>query len=93
MVFIVFLILKLAEIGVVATWSWWWVTAPLWIPFCLVMVFLMGIGCVALIVIACKAYANSKATKQQVARARKLREDQAKLREDQAAKKRADEKG
>ena len=32
MVFIVFLIFKLAEIGKVATWSWWWVTAPLWIP-------------------------------------------------------------
>jgi len=32
MVFIVFLVLKLAEIGVVATWSWWLVCAPLWIP-------------------------------------------------------------
>lgn len=31
-VFLVFLILKLAEIGVVANWSWWWVTAPLWLP-------------------------------------------------------------
>lgn len=31
--FIIFLVLKLAEIGTVATWSWWWVTAPLWIPF------------------------------------------------------------
>jgi len=31
-VFIVFLILKLAEVGKVAAWSWWWVTAPLWIP-------------------------------------------------------------
>ena len=31
-VFIVFLVLKLAEIGVVAKWSWWWVFAPLWIP-------------------------------------------------------------
>ena len=29
-VFLVFLVLKLAEIGPVATWSWWWVTAPLW---------------------------------------------------------------
>ena len=29
-VFVVFLILKLAEIGPVAAWSWWWVTAPLW---------------------------------------------------------------
>lgn len=28
-VFIVFLVLKL--IGTI-TWSWWWVTAPLWIP-------------------------------------------------------------
>lgn len=27
--FIVFLVLKL--IGTI-TWSWWWVTAPLWIP-------------------------------------------------------------
>ena len=32
LVFLVFLTLKLAEIGVVATWSWWWVFAPLWIP-------------------------------------------------------------
>jgi len=41
-VFLVFLILKLAEIGVVANWSWWWVTAPLWIPF--------GIGIVLLLI-------------------------------------------
>lgn len=27
--FIVFLILKLTE---TIDWSWWWVTAPLWIP-------------------------------------------------------------
>ncbi|MCL2131279.1 MAG: hypothetical protein FWH36_02300 [Lentimicrobiaceae bacterium] len=31
-VFIVFLVFKLAEIGVVAKWSWWWVFAPLWMP-------------------------------------------------------------
>ena len=30
-IFLVFLILKLAGIGQVATWSWWWVTRPLWI--------------------------------------------------------------
>lgn len=29
-IFVVLLILKLAGIGVVATWSWWWVTLPLW---------------------------------------------------------------
>ncbi len=31
-VFLVFLILKLSEIGQVSNWSWWWVTSPLWIP-------------------------------------------------------------
>lgn len=38
LVFIVFLTLKLAEIGTVATWSWWWVTAPLWGPLVFVLV-------------------------------------------------------
>jgi hypothetical protein len=33
--FLIFLTLKLAGIGEVATWSWWWVTSPLWIPFAL----------------------------------------------------------
>lgn len=33
-VFIVFLVLKLC--GVIA-WSWWWVTAPLWIPPLLIL--------------------------------------------------------
>ena len=28
---LVFIGLKLAEVGVVATWSWWWVLAPIWI--------------------------------------------------------------
>ena len=35
---IVFIALKLAGIGTVATWSWWWVLSPLWIPFALVLV-------------------------------------------------------
>lgn len=30
--FIVFLVLKLCN---VIDWSWWWVTAPLWIPIAL----------------------------------------------------------
>lgn len=47
-VFIVFLVLKLAGIGQVANWSWWWVTSPLWIPIVLVfgimgIVFLVGL--------------------------------------------------
>jgi len=41
LVFLVFLTLKLAEVGVVATWSWWWVTAPLWVPVAVVMVILI----------------------------------------------------
>ena len=38
MLFIVFLVLKLT--GVI-TWSWWWVTAPLWIPWAIVGVILL----------------------------------------------------
>jgi len=38
-VFLVFLTLKLC--GVI-DWSWWWVTAPLWIPFALALVVLIG---------------------------------------------------
>lgn len=30
LLFLTFLILKLTH---VISWSWWWVTAPLWIPF------------------------------------------------------------
>lgn len=33
--FIVFLVLKL--VGVIS-WSWWWVTSPLWIPLAFVAV-------------------------------------------------------
>jgi hypothetical protein len=35
--FIVFLVLKL--VGTI-DWSWWWVTAPLWIPLTLVLAIL-----------------------------------------------------
>jgi hypothetical protein len=35
--FYIFLILKLC--GVI-NWSWWWVTAPLWIPILLVLIIL-----------------------------------------------------
>ena len=44
--FLIFLTLKLAEIGPVQYWSWWWVTAPLWIPLAFV---LLIIGIIALI--------------------------------------------
>lgn len=31
----IFIILKLDN---VISWSWWWVTAPLWIPFALIFI-------------------------------------------------------
>lgn len=43
-VFLVFLALKLAGIGQVATWSWWWVTSPLWIPFAVIIAVLIIFG-------------------------------------------------
>lgn len=39
LLFITFLVLKLCH---VIDWSWWWITAPLWIP--------AGIGLVAIII-------------------------------------------
>ena len=43
LIFLIFLTLKLAGIGEVATWSWWWVTSPLWIPFVIVIGILLFI--------------------------------------------------
>lgn len=41
--FIVFLVLKLC--GTI-DWSWWWVTAPLWIPVALVLfILIVAISC------------------------------------------------
>jgi hypothetical protein len=42
--FLIFLVLKLAGIGQVATWSWWWVTSPLWIPIVFVVAILAVVG-------------------------------------------------
>ena len=36
--FIVFLVLKLTN---VINWSWWWITAPLWIPVSIALVVLL----------------------------------------------------
>ena len=40
---IVFITLKLAQIGPVAAWSWWWVLSPLWIPLVLGILVLLAI--------------------------------------------------
>lgn len=47
--FLIFLTLKLAGLGVVATWSWWWVTSPLWISFAITL-FIIGIASVGLMI-------------------------------------------
>ena len=49
LIFIVFLVMKLAEIGQVANWSWWWVTSPLWIPIALILGVMGIIALVAII--------------------------------------------
>lgn len=38
---VIFITLKLAEIGTVATWGWIWVLSPFWVPIALVPVVLM----------------------------------------------------
>lgn len=44
LLFLLFLGLKLGGVGQVATWSWWWVTAPLWGGIALVIgLLLLGI--------------------------------------------------
>jgi len=53
LIFVVFLTLKLAGIGQVATWSWWWVTSPLWIGVAIYSVIVLGavaIGLLGLII-------------------------------------------
>jgi hypothetical protein len=42
--FLIFLTLKLAEIGPVQYWSWWWITSPLWIPLSFVVILLLVMG-------------------------------------------------
>jgi hypothetical protein len=48
---IVFVVLKLT--GYI-NWSWWWVTAPFWIPLGIVAVILAIAGIVLLIATLCK---------------------------------------
>ena len=50
LLFLIFLVMKLAGIGSVANWSWWWVTSPLWIPVAIVL----GLGLLVLIITVIK---------------------------------------
>lgn len=44
---LIFVTLKLAGIGVVATWSWWLILSPFWIPIGVVMGLLLIAGVIA----------------------------------------------
>ena len=47
--FLIFLTLKLGGWGVVASWSWWWVLSPIWIPSALVIVAAVIIGLIEIL--------------------------------------------
>jgi len=47
--FLIFLTLKLGGWGVVATWSWWWVFSPLWIPIAIILLIIIFAGIISLI--------------------------------------------
>ena len=45
--FLILFVLKVAKIGAVANWSWWWITAPLWGGFALglaILLFSLALG-------------------------------------------------
>jgi hypothetical protein len=44
--FLIFMVLKLTNY---IDWSWWWVTAPLWIPLLIILGVLAVIGIVFLV--------------------------------------------
>ena len=53
LLFVAFLVLKLCN---VITWSWWWVFAPLWIPF---GISLLVSGIFLIFFICCKKWLNN----------------------------------
>lgn len=47
---VIFIVLKVLEIAPVASWSWWWVTAPFWGGFVMVMCILLMFAVIAALV-------------------------------------------
>lgn len=45
---IVFITMKLMGWGAVASWSWWWVLSPLWLPITIVLGILLVFGLIGL---------------------------------------------
>lgn len=52
---ILFITLKLLNVTVVASWSWWWVLAPIWGPLALVLGLAAVGGIIFLLVAVIKA--------------------------------------
>ena len=46
---LIFIALKLAQVGAVASWSWWWVLAPFWIEIALAVAIFVFIVIVAIL--------------------------------------------
>ena len=36
---LVFIVLKIVGVEPIASWSWWWVLSPIWIPITIVLFF------------------------------------------------------
>ena len=79
-VFLVFLFLKLAEIGQVTTWSWWWVTSPLWIPLAIAVI-IMIVVVIAAIILGIISIVLDKTYSQRLVRKRNKSKFQEKLEE------------
>ena len=47
--FLIFLTLKLGGWGVVATWSWWWVFSPIWIPVVIIFIIAFIVGLIEIL--------------------------------------------
>lgn len=53
MLLVAFVVLKLCN---VINWSWWWVTAPVWLPICAILGFLLVVaivGGIAMLIASC----------------------------------------
>lgn len=72
-VFIVFLTLKLIGSEPVASWSWWWVTSPLWIPLGIVFAF-FAVAAAVIAVLKCFGMVNDGIRSRRKV-ARMMRED------------------
>lgn len=56
---IVFIILKITGTTAVATWSWWWVLAPIWIPVAMILG-IMAVAFIFLLLVAAIAAIGGK---------------------------------